>query len=167
MSLKYVALVAVAGAAIWAVAGHETSAQDCTGRTVPVTVCNPTQMCPELAPSRMVAASGYFDSSAAQPVQISLALPAGKVFVLTSWSAAPDSGGTGVVKLVEGPTYSHAAVREVGHVYNTQMPSGVHHTLPTGIRFPRDANGNADLYVKIAVAATAFVSVQGYVADDI
>jgi hypothetical protein len=164
MSLKYVALLAVVGAAIWGVAGHETSAQDCAGRTVPVTVCNPAQLCPEMAPSRMVAATALA-AGAGSPVRIPVTLPENKVLVVTSWSAAAETDAGAVVTLIEGPTYSLTIVRDLGRVY--QRTSYLHHILPTGIRFPRDANGNAAVYATTDASQAVCVSVQGYIADDI
>ena len=163
MSLKYVALLAVASAAIWGVAGHETSAQDCTGRTVPVTVCNPTQVCPVLAPSRMVAASMTGESG--NPEQILIPLETGKVFVLTSWSVAGGGMGETYIYLFEGSAFTNTAVRDV--VRSCTENWNVQHRLPTGIRFPRDPNGNADIYLKRSNESYSMHAVvQGYIADD-
>jgi len=123
-------------------------------RTVPVNVMEVMQ------PSKMVAVSRGIGGAVQQ---VPVPLEVGQVFVLTSWSLN-SVNSSGRVPLLEGPVDTLAATRDFLWVTSSNEISH-HHVIPTGIRFPRDAGGLADVYIG-GIAPNVYVSLQGYITDD-
>lgn len=137
-----VALAAIVAAQSWTTAGP----RDTPPRTVPVNVMDVMQ------PSRMVAVT-HVQQNTDILEQVQIPLEPGQVFVLTSWTAFYF-----MAELFEGPTDSPGNLR-------TKCPKEHNTVFPTGIRFPRDAAGLADIYMKTSGGGEE-IPLQGYITDD-
>ena len=158
--MKHVPTLIIVSLAV-IVTAQNWSAADPRGtppRTVPVNVMEVMQ------PSRMVAVS-LTDLVNGAVVQAPIDLLEGQVFVLTSAS----------VWSQEGPIAESTIRTGVSIVDNLQgfgNRPATHSCYPTGIRFPRAANGQADLFMDIKAGTgtagpdLAAVSLQGYITAD-
>ena len=130
-------------------------------RTVPVNIMAVMQ------PSRMVAVN-YSIQENFEREQVPISLDPGQVFILTAWSLN-STDYVGPWTLSEGPTGASQKKRDMLRIRtseaNPQTSEIPQHVFCTGIRFPRDAGGMADIYVIGGPAGTG-VFVQGYITDD-
>ena len=153
--MKHVPILAAIGLGIILLMQNGSDAgPSVTPRTVPIIVQGVMQ------PSKMVA---LVHVSTGEIDQVVIPLNPGQVFILTSWSAPTAGQWT----IYEGPENLAVNRRDRRPQINTG-DSVSQHTFPTGIRFPRDAAGMADLYLHALPSppggAAAFV--QGYITDD-
>ena len=150
--MKYVATIAVAGLGIILLIQNLTAAGPSPSpRSVPVIVQDVMQ------PSRMVTVSAAATPNV--PMQPTISLDVGQVFILTA--ATLDSVNNSV-RILRGSTV-------VDRLRSFRANGGAtdsHHTFPTGVRFPRDTNGLADIWVATDPSSGADMLLHGYITDD-
>ena len=152
--MKHLPILAAIGLGIILLVQNRTTAGgNPPPRTVPVIVQD------VIPPSKMVAVSFV---SGANPVQLQVPLQRGQVLVVTSWSVNGQADGQ--ARLAVGPSGTLGATKD--SLFIVSNIREVQHVIPTGIRFPRDAGGLADVYVSADDAIGVTVSVQGYITDD-
>ena len=151
--MKYLTCALAVGLCVALVGQGRGQPRSDSPRSVPVIVQDVMQ------PSRMVAVADYYPTSGWYQIPIDLA--PNQVFVLTSAAV------TNYSILYDNFTAFRTGSTIVDKFMVTQRAPGgsdSHHCYPSGIRFPGDGNGQADLWVECG--QNCHVAVQGYITDD-
>lgn len=153
--MKYVPLIAATGLAIvLCIQNGIIAGGNPPPRSVPIIVQD------VMTPSKMVAVS--FAEVSTTPVQAPIDLLVDQVFILTS-ATVTSSNHPRVLMIIKNGSITVDKLEVMG------APSGStdsHHCYPTGIRFPRAANGQADLFLQNYFSDVTDVALHGYITDD-
>ena len=153
--MKYVPILAAIVLGIVLLIQHGTDAGPPTApRAVPIIVQE------VMPPSKMVAVVHQQTAGPNQTEQVAIPLDPGQVFILTAWSSLRASPGW---IMREGPanTVENRRDEMIAVITGNHAPQ---HVFPTGIRFPRNAAGMADLHIEGGVGLIVYL--HGYITDD-